>query len=48
MVPQVLNVQVPQIFKQAVDTLNIPAPADVGSIIFTSAGAILIACMYGE
>jgi ABC transporter ATM len=41
---QILNVQVPFLFKEAVDLLNVPAATTAGSILMTGAGAVLIGC----
>eukprot|EP00124_Ichthyophonus_hoferi_P000374 Ihof_evm13s13 gene=Ihof_evmTU13s13 len=39
---KVLNVQVPILFKHAIDILNVATPTDPGSILLTTCGAILI------
>eukprot|EP00123_Amoebidium_parasiticum_P006947 comp17766_c0_seq1/m.17795 comp17766_c0_seq1/g.17795 ORF comp17766_c0_seq1/g.17795 comp17766_c0_seq1/m.17795 type:complete len:710 (-) comp17766_c0_seq1:45-2174(-) len=39
---KLLNVQVPILFKHAVDLLNVPVTPEIGSILFTTAGAVLI------
>ena len=43
---KILNIQVPFIFKHAVDTLNVPHDmlATSGGIMLTSAGTLLLGC----
>ena len=42
---QLLNVQVPIVFKHLVDTLNAIPPDTIGTSVMVAAGSMIIGCM---